>query len=87
MNQAGNPLTRKSGMGIKMAFRPELEEFLADLAKKPPTSTGYWPATAGSMDESLLEEDAYALEDDLRVDSVDRKFSGRQLKQLWVVLS
>ena len=70
-----------------MALRSELEQFLAELAKKPPTSTGYWPGTAGSIDEFSLEQDAQALEGDLRVESVERKYSGRSLKQLWVVLS
>lgn len=70
-----------------MALRPELEKFLADLATKPPTSTGYWPGTAGSIDEQSLEHDARALEGDVRVESVERKYSGSILRQLWVLLA
>jgi hypothetical protein len=70
-----------------MALRRELEQFLVDLAKKPATSTGYWPGTAGSLEPAAIEQDARALENDLRVESVERKYSGKTLLQLWVILA
>lgn len=65
----------------------ELEDFLSELATQPPTATGYYPHTAGSIDSAILECDADSLDKDSRVKNVERKYAGAgNLVQLWVVL-
>jgi len=64
-----------------------LEDFLADLATKPATATGFHPGTPGDIPPDVLEREAQALENDPRVSTVERQFASETLVQLWVVLA
>jgi hypothetical protein len=62
------------------------EQFIANLKKQAISSTGYYPPNAGEIEPQVLEQAAEYLQADLRVKSVEPKYSGKTLKQLWVVL-
>lgn len=69
-------------------MKQSLEDFLADLATKPNTATGYHNGTAGETGPDVLESDLRELEADDRVESVKPIENGSgTLVQLRVVLA